>query len=142
MFGNIIAENCMKTRMHSSMMHTARLLTASCSAGGGVCPPTGCRHPWRQTPPWRQTSLDADLPWTEGMTHACENITLPQTSFERGNKGNWTVRGRASLAPLTTRKHSSRIPTAHLPTVMNKFEYVHWGSREGSLYSEAQVGQI
>ena len=45
-FGNIIAENCMKTRMHSSRMHTARLLTASCSAGGGgVCPPAGCRPP-------------------------------------------------------------------------------------------------
>ena len=25
-------------------------------------------------------------PWTEGMTHACENITLPQTSFADGNK--------------------------------------------------------
>ena len=24
--------------------------------------------------------------WTEGMTHACENITLPQTSFADGNK--------------------------------------------------------
>ena len=25
--------------------------------------------------------------WTEGMTNACENITLPQTSFASGNKG-------------------------------------------------------
>ena len=23
-------------------------------------------------------------PWTERMTHACENITLPQTSFASG----------------------------------------------------------
>ena len=50
----------------------------------------------RQTHP---PTLDADLPchvtcdacweaillWTEGMTHTCENITLPQTSFAGGN---------------------------------------------------------
>ena len=33
--------------------------------------------------PRMQTRLYADPPslWIEGMTHACENITLPQTSF-------------------------------------------------------------
>ena len=40
-FDNIFAENCMKTRMHSSRMRTARSLTVSpsmlCSRGGGVC---------------------------------------------------------------------------------------------------------
>ena len=30
-------------------------------------------------------SSDADPLWTEGMRHACENITLPQTSFAGGN---------------------------------------------------------
>ena len=48
-----------------------------------------------------QTPLDADHPvmlpvmhagkpnphWTEGMTHACENITLPQSSFAGGKSG-------------------------------------------------------
>ena len=30
-------------------------------------------------------SSDADHLQTEGMRHACENITLPQTSFAGGN---------------------------------------------------------
>ena len=34
--------------------------------------------------------------WTEGMTHACENITLPQTSFASGNKV--TIRFRVLLS--------------------------------------------
>ena len=29
---------------------------------------------------------DTPLPWTEFLTHASENITLPQTSFAAGNK--------------------------------------------------------
>ena len=64
--------------------------------------PPGQRPPWTETPrqrppwtetPWTETSLDRDLPghvtcgacwdrdpalWTEFLTHACENITLPQ----------------------------------------------------------------
>ena len=98
-------------RLHSSRMHTARLLTVSPSmhcAGGSPCqggllvggcllarggvsllgrsalPKGGCllargvvsQHALRQTPP----------PWTEFLTHATENITLPQTSFAGGKK--------------------------------------------------------
>ena len=59
--------------MHSNRMRTARSLTISRSirwrGGGAVCP----------------NPLDADSPWTEEMTHACENITLPQTSFAGDN---------------------------------------------------------
>ena len=64
--------------MHSSRMCTAHIV----SDGGGVCP----THLDADTP-WMQTPLDADLPspWTEGMTHSYENITLPQTSFANGN---------------------------------------------------------
>ena len=55
--------------MHSSRIRTARLLTVSGSARGGG---EGLPNP----------NPDADPPlWAEGITHACENITLPQTSF-------------------------------------------------------------
>ena len=44
--------------MHSSRMHTTRLLTVSHSAWGSA------QSPWMQTPlmqnPWMQTLLDAD----------------------------------------------------------------------------------
>ena len=78
-------------RMHSSRMRTARLLTVSRSIpciGGGCLPnpaldidPPGhvtCDACWeakpRPTPPL----------WTEEMTHACENITLPQNLLAGG----------------------------------------------------------
>ena len=52
--------------------------------GGGVCP--GGRLPQcmlgYHTPGTRHTP-----PWTEFLTHASENITLPQTSFAGGNEG-------------------------------------------------------
>ena len=67
-------EICVKTRMHSSRMRIFRFLTISRSARGWVLP----------------TPLDADL-WcmlgsqspfpVNRMTHRCQNITLPQTSF-------------------------------------------------------------
>ena len=66
---------CFTTRMHSSRMRTARLLSVSCSAPGGVCPtpldadlPSGCRPP---------STLDADPPPpVDRMTDAGENITF------------------------------------------------------------------
>ena len=54
------------TRMYSSRMRTAR--SSSRPSGGGFST--------RRPPP----------PWTEFLTHASENITLPQTSFAGGNK--------------------------------------------------------
>ena len=56
-----------KTRMHSSRMRTARSLTVSriIRFGGGGCP----------TP----------------LYQACENITLPQTSFAGGNYDNYVI---------------------------------------------------
>ena len=88
------------TRMPSSRMRTARLLTICCRGWGGSIP-----APWMQTSLWMQTSPGCRLPWmqtppghvscdacweaipipTEGMTLACENITLLQTSFTGGN---------------------------------------------------------
>ena len=47
-------------------MRTAR---SSSRLGGRLHPPLGPGTP----------------PWTETLTHATENITLPQTSFEGGN---------------------------------------------------------
>ena len=96
------------TRMHSSRMLTARLLTVSWR---GVCPTpiyANIRDTDRGRPPWGQTLLDADPPpqssdlscmlgsqppldaghvsplWTEWLTNRCKNITLPQTSFAGG----------------------------------------------------------
>ena len=86
-------------RLHSSRMYTARLLTVSPGmhcAGEGVPAPRGgvpapgvggapwswgeggmvSTHALRQTPP----------PWTKFLTHATENITLPQTSLAGGNR--------------------------------------------------------
>ena len=71
-------------------MRNPRLLTVSssfpCISGGLPTP-----HPVGRLEVFCPTLLDvdpleADPPlWTEGMTHACENITLPQTSFVGGN---------------------------------------------------------
>ena len=81
-------------------MRTAR----SSSRPGGVstrhplnqAPPPGAGTPRAGTPragtpragtplgagtPWKQAPLPL---WTEFLTHACENITLPQTSFAGG----------------------------------------------------------
>ena len=57
------------------------------------CLSRGVYTPWtqRQTPPILHAGIHTPCPcilgynlpppWTEGMTHACENITLPQTSL-------------------------------------------------------------
>ena len=50
---------------------------------GGVSALGGCLLPGDGIP----ASTEADAPlWTEFLTHAIENITLPQTSFAGGNK--------------------------------------------------------
>ena len=74
------------TRMHSSRMRTAH--SSSRPRGVSTRHPPGTRPPWEQTPPWSTPPLgpDASPPWTEFLTHAYENITLPQTSFVGGNK--------------------------------------------------------
>ena len=96
-----IEQKYLSTRMHSSRMHTARTLTISggctcprgcaCPGGvpaqGGTCP-GGCTCPGGYLPkagvPAR--GVPSGLPpWTEFLTHASENITLPQTSFVGGN---------------------------------------------------------
>ena len=59
--------------MHSSRIGTARSSSRSSSSSSSPPDqaPPGSRHP----------------PWTEFLTHASENITLPQTSFAGGNNG-------------------------------------------------------
>ena len=68
------------TRMHSSRMRTicwsSRVCPGSVCPGGclprGVCLPRGCL-------PSRSRGVSArHPPWTEFVTHACENITFPQ----------------------------------------------------------------
>ena len=70
------------------------------SGGGWSAPPM--QNPPVCPPPRMQTCPDAEPPghvtcdacweanplprWAEGTTHACENMTLPQTSFGGGNK--------------------------------------------------------
>ena len=89
-----------KTRIHSSRMRTARLLTVSQHAlmwgvylpkgdvpaqGGvpaqGVYLPRvkGCTCPQGYLPRYSPTPVNR-------MTDRCKNITLPQTSFAGGNK--------------------------------------------------------
>ena len=97
------------TRMHSSRMRTAHLLTISHSAQGGLPTPVtnpldahppggrdppGGRHPMEADTPWRQTlpggrppgHVTCDACWeanppVKRMTDRCKNITLSQTSF-------------------------------------------------------------
>ena len=76
-----------ETRMHSSSIRTTCSLTVchSILLGLGMQTPLGSPPPWmqtppRQNPPWCIFLLDVDPlpPWSEGMTHACENITFSQ----------------------------------------------------------------
>ena len=91
--------------MHYSRIRTARSLTVSLNmlysgsqggawSGGGAAQSQEVvsQHALRQTP----------LLWTEFLTHASENITLPQTSFTGGNDRNWTEIGSA-IAILCSR---------------------------------------
>ena len=68
-------------------MHTARLLTVSPSmhCAGGGCLLRGMPGLGGGGIP-ACTEADTPSPWTEFLTHATENIVLPQTSFAGGNK--------------------------------------------------------
>ena len=80
--------------MHFSRMRTAPLLTVSRSGGGCLSNPCDARWEANTRPP----------PQTEGMTHACENITLPQTLFAGGNKemrGAYSKDTARHCSPLT-----------------------------------------
>ena len=66
-------------------MPTARLLTLSCSGGGGVCPGAFQGHGTVLPSggvcyPNMQWDLPPPPLWTD-ITDRCKNITLPQTSF-------------------------------------------------------------
>ena len=95
-------------------MCTAHLLTISHSilcisgGGGGSAQANWMQSPGIQTPPeadplvmWPVMPAGKPTPlWTEGMTHTCDNNTLPQTSFAGGNKVKdgyrTTIRNRGS----------------------------------------------
>ena len=61
--------------MHSSRMHTTRLLTVSRIIRGKGCLPGGLCIP---------ACNGADTPPLNKMIDMCKNITLPQTSFAGG----------------------------------------------------------
>ena len=87
----------MNTSMHSSRMRTARLLPACTAPGGGVCAPgrvsashgmsASHRSVWpgvsgrgvsaQGVSAQRRCLLGGAPLWTEFLTHASENITLP-----------------------------------------------------------------
>ena len=105
-----------RTILHSSRMHTARALTISRGGvpvwsrgvylpgpGGWYVPgPRGCTClVWGVyvpgpggVPAWSPGggAVPGQVlpPWTEFLTHASENITLPQTSFAGGNNSDWS----------------------------------------------------
>ena len=67
--------------MHSSRMPTARSLTISRSipGRGSAHPPPDVYPPNAYPPGHVMHAVKPLLPqWTEGITHACENITFPQ----------------------------------------------------------------
>ena len=78
-------------------MRTARSSSRPGGSPSGTLPreqaPPGSRHPPDQAPPRPGTPREQTSPpgpgtplLTEFLTHAYENITLPQTSFAGGNK--------------------------------------------------------
>ena len=78
--------------MHSSRMRTARSSSRPRGIGGGVeglhqAPSWDQAPPQTRHPPWDQARppVSGTPPWTETLTHATQNITLPQTSFAGGN---------------------------------------------------------
>ena len=91
------------TRIHSSRMHTACLLTVSCSIsyvlGGSAQPPLEADPPdadvslvmWPVNHAGKPTSPLPPTRWREGMAHACENITLSHTMFAGGKNENLSV---------------------------------------------------
>ena len=130
-----------KTRLHSSRMHTARLLIVSpsmhcaewgcllrgslllgvvCSGGGrcllwGVSAPGGVCSRGMSAPGgmWYSSYTEADTPlWTEFLTHATENITLPQTSFAGGNNAFYLLPQMYSCPLCSCITFTHRPPTA------------------------------
>ena len=75
-------------------MRTAR----SSSRPGGSPPGTPQRkHPQEEAPPQRKPTWEEAPPlWTEFLTHASENITLPQT-FAFAGSNNSSVKIAVSL---------------------------------------------
>ena len=81
---------------------------------GGGCPtlPLGCRPPQMQTPrscdQWCMLGSQPHPhpPWTEGMTHTCENITFPQLRLRAVNSSRnyliepWPVADYLDVFPL------------------------------------------
>ena len=77
--------------------------------GGGFCP----TPPWIYTPPghvtcdacWEANPHPTPPLWTEGMTHACENITLPQNLLASGKYACDISRpqNRTTFSPLPRR---------------------------------------
>ena len=96
--------------MHTSRMRTARF-SGSLYQGGvclwvwGECLPLGLGC---TTPPWTHTPFHhthplrpPSLPWTEWITDACENITLPQSSFVKKLSYNEFTRAMSSLTTIS-----------------------------------------
>ena len=100
--------NLLPTRMYSSRMRTARLLTVSQQYKGSTCPggvylPRGCTGPGGVPAQGVHLPMGVYLPGGGGvpaqggylprysphpvnrMTDRCKNLTLPQTSFAGGN---------------------------------------------------------
>ena len=101
--------------MHYSRIHTARSLTVSPSmhCAGGVWSQRGVPGPGRGVPgPGQVVSRHAlrqtPLPWTEFLTHAAENITLPQTSFAGGNNNDFYA-GEISCIKLRSTKKQRKL---------------------------------
>ena len=121
--------------MHSSRMRTARSSSLPGARGLHQAPPK-TKQPWtRHTPPrpgvspgTRHPSPRPDTPgtrppplWTETLTHATQNITLPQTLFASGNK--YVQSFRSDRMRFRTKK-STKVTVAQIRSSVLKFIYV------------------
>ena len=89
-FTSNLTKNISNTRMHSSRMRTAHSLPyGGCLSSGVPLTALDTDPPRKRSPTGHVTSgayWDRDSPpllWTEFLTHACENITLPQLRYGR-----------------------------------------------------------
>ena len=97
-----------KTRMYSSRPRTARLSTISLhELPGGVPAKEGCTCQGGAPAQWGVPAQGGYLPRysppVNKMTDRCKNITLPQTSFARGNKN---VKSKGDVACTIAAEHS------------------------------------
>ena len=127
--------NSSKTRIHSSRMHIARCLATIRGTGGGGVSPSGASLSRGLC--YIGSDITQWHPQMDWMTHACENIALPQTSFagvkitftfgfsqyEWNVKGSFTLNIHSNPLMLPTNKPRKLVAQKHRATSVHHIWY-------------------